>query len=321
MRIFVYGEDSFRVQEKVKWLKDGFVKKYDPTGFNVSAFPAGDAPVDPGEVLQSACSLPFLGEKRMVIVRDVLTNAKKDDESVWLAGMKRVPDSTIVIFWESADVKAFEKKALVKKLPGETHAYPFPELGGTELQKWTADRIKSRGSSIAPDALRSLVERVRGDLWQMNGETEKLVAFAGGQTITAKMVNDLVRASFEGQIFAFVDAVSHKQTAKALKMLQEERLAGTKDFYLMAMLTRQVRILLGCRSMLDQNPRVSSQEVAQELGQNPYSISKALPQARQFTFADLKAVHDLLFTFDAGTKSGRISAELAVDLVMVELMK
>lgn len=318
MLIFVYGDDSFRVQEKARELQTAFQKKFDPTGLNFASF-GSDA--KPGEVLQAVQSLPFMSQKRMVVVRDLIASTKKDGEDAWEA-LAHTPESSIVVLWETADAKTVEKKPLyaLLKAGADVHAYPFPVLEGAALSKWAADRVKARGGQIVPDALRELCDRVGGDLWQMDNEIGKLIAYASGRTIVHADVDELVRATFEGEIFALIDAVSRKQGAQAVKLLRQERWSGASDFQIFGMLARQVRILLGARALLDADPRASSQELAADLGVHPFVAQKALEQARKFTFDDLRATHDLLFSYDAGMKSGFIDADVAVDLVTARLI-
>jgi DNA polymerase III subunit delta len=324
MLIMIYGDDNFRVHEKMKQMKDAFKAKYDASGMNTSIFPSSDASkIDQGEVLQAACSYPFLADKRMVLVSDLISTQKKDTHKAWLEGFGRIPDSTIVVLHENASPASLQKKALFKELSkmSEVHTYPFPELQGSLLSGWVYSRIKQKGGTIDPSALRGLTERVGSDLWQMSHEVNKLVVHAGGDQITDVMVKDLVHASFEGQIFALMDAISKKQSSRAIQLLQEERFSGANDHYLLTMLTRQVRLLLGARAVLDKNPRATKQDVADATGSHPFAAQKALEQARSFSFPDLKKAHDLLFEYDRGMKTGRISAELAVDLVTDQLLK
>ena len=87
------------------------------------------------------------------------------------------------------------------------------------------------------------------------------------------------------------------------------------------MLLRQVRILLGVRSMLDDNPRSGKQEVASQLKLHPFVAQKALAQAKQFELDVLKNTYDLLFELDSGSKTGKIDAEMAVDLVVARMLE
>lgn len=321
MLLFVYGDDTFRVQEKVKQLVKAFREKFDSTGLNLVEFPRNKKTIELGEVMGAVHSLPFLGQRRMVVIRELIDSTKKGEMESWVDGFMRTPDSTIVVFWESTEPKALEKKPLYQELVGlaEVHRYILPQLQGTELSRWVETRVKERGGVMAASVLRGLVERIGANLWQMDNEIQKLVAYAGGQSITAAMVDELVYASFEGKIFQLIDAISQKRSADAIRLLQEERWSGVNDHYLLTMLGRQVRILLGARAMLAENPRATSQELAVMLDIHPFVAQKALTQARGFSLEHLKAVHDLLFEFDIAMKTGGIDADLAVDLTTVKL--
>ncbi len=323
MLILIYGEDSFRVAEKVRQLKDAFRQKYDPTGYNTVSFPSDDSnKLEVSEVLQSACSFPFLGSRRMVLVNGLFSFLKKTDEKIWLDGFNRMPESSIVVLWEEIETKVVEKKQWVKDFSktAEVHTYPFPVLTGSALVKWTTDRVKALGGLSDQNAIVALIERVGGDLWQMSHEIEKLGAFSHGKVITKEMVDDLVHATFEGKIFELMDAISKKQSSRAIRLLEDERSAGSDDHYLLTMLGRQVRILLGARALLDQNSNVSKQIVATELDVHPFVAQKSLEQARLFSFDDLRIAHELLFEYDLKIKTGRISADLATDLVTDHLL-
>lgn len=322
MLIFIYGDDSFRVQEKVHTLKCAFREKYDPTGLNTAEYPTEKTPkLDPGEVLGSVRSSPFLGERRLVVIRDLIAGVNKSAAGVWIGGLQDTPESSIVIFWENLSPKEIEKKAiyLALKDQAQVYSYPFPVLDGNALNQWTATRIMEQGGTIGNTVLRVLIERVGSDLWQMNHEISKLVAYAAGKEITEEMVNELVHVSFEGKIFDLIDAISQRRPSEALRLLQEERWSGVNDHYLQTMLGRQVRILLGARDLLDRNPRTSKEELAKALNIHPFVAQKALVQARGFSSEHLRVVHGLLFNFDLAVKTGRIDAELAVDLTTIKL--
>lgn len=324
MLILIYGEDSFRVTEKVKQIKEAFGKKFDPTGLNTHVFPAeGSGKLDAPQILQSVCSYPFLGSKRMVIIHGLIGSIKKTEQSVWIDGFARMPDSTIVVLWESAPATSLEKKSLFQEIAkmADVHQYSFPDLQGVALSKWVADRTSLMGGKIDLSALTTLVERVGSDLWQMSHEINKLIGYANGALITKEMVDLLVHATFEGKIFELMDAISKRQTTKAVRLLEEERASGSDDHYLLIMLGRQVQILLSARALLDENPRAGKQDLATALKIHPFVAQKAIEQARAFSTSDLIKAHDLLFEFDLKMKTGRINADLSVDLVVDQLTR
>ncbi len=322
MLLFVYGSDNFRTQEKVSQLKTAFRDKHDPRGTNIETFPGVDGKFDAPAALQSVSTMPFLSKHRMVIIRDLLSTTKKEQSPLWETGLQRIPDSTIVVLWETGDVASIEKKPLFKKLSAieGVHLYPFDELVGASLTKWIIERVKSQSGMIEPNAVRSLVERVGTELWQMHQEIDKLIAYANGRTITETMTLELVNASFEGKIFELVDALSKKDSRRAVQLLEEERFAGSEDHYILSMFSRQIRLLIGARAVLDENPRASNNDVATQLDVHPFVATKVLAQAKNFSLKKLLDAHEKLFIFDRDLKNGGIDVDLAVDLLATDLL-
>ena len=323
MLIMIYGEDSFRVQEKVQQMKQAFLEKFDGSGMNLAEFPSKENDkLESADILQAICSYPFLGLKRLVIVRGLIGSVKKADEAIWLDGMSRMPDSTITILWEDGSSQSVQKKKFFQALKQfkDVHTYSLDLLVGAALKQWISERCEQRGSRIDEPALHELVLRVGSDLWNMYQEIEKLSAYAQGTSISSDLVQQLVHASFESRIFEFMDAVSKRQRKKTVQLLEDERASGSDDHYLLTMLGRQVRILLSTRSYLDLFPQAKSADIAQAIDIHPFVAQKAIGQARAFQLAELQSAHDLLFLYDVKIKTGRMEAGIAMDLVVNSLL-
>ena len=53
---------------------------------------------------------------------------------------------------------------------------------------------------------------------------------------------------------------------------------------------------------------------------HPFVAQKSLQQARAFTLPHLKSAHDALFHYDLSLKTGKIKAEMAVDLTVAKFL-
>ena len=154
----------------------------------------------------------------------------------------------------------------------------------------------------------------------MHSEIEKLSAYTGQKPINSSDVELLVHGTFEDQIFAFVDVIAKQDRQGAVSLLKNQRLAGVEDFYLLNMLARQLRILIGTRDLIDANSSVTKQQVADKLKVHPFVAQKAIEQARHFTLETLIDAHAFLLEKDVGIKSGKISDDMAVDLSLVKFV-
>ena len=320
MLIFVYGEDTYRSLEKFKSLKEHFQSKYDPTGLNINEF--RDKP-KLGEIAQAVQSMPFMSERRFVIVEGLVSSiTTKANAAEWIDVLAKTTDSSIVMFYDEIAVKDITKRPLYKSLQKqkEVYNYPFPYLNPTEENKWIIGRVVELGGQVSPVAASMIVQMVGSDLWQVNGELEKLVAYSDGETITPDMISKLVRGRFEDRIFDFVDAVSQKRGRDVIRLIDEERQSGATDQYIMSMLARQVRILLGVKSYLEENPQVAKQTVAKELSLHPFVAGKAIAQAKNFGQSELERALIALADYDLEIKTGKIKPDFALDKFVSEIV-
>jgi DNA polymerase III subunit delta len=322
MIIFIYGDDALRVKERAEDMRLKFAEKFDPTGMNVDVFTLRESvEAIRGDVMGAAQASPFLSEKRMVVIQGLVSSLKKAESKPWVEGFSRVPSSTILIFADAVAASALEKSEIYKALKDtpDVHAYPLPQLEGSELTTWAMGRAKLHGANIAPAMLSVLLARTGSDSWRLDAELQKLAAYANGQPIDQKMITDLVRAESQADIFAFMDALSSGQPAKALAKLAEERGAGADEFQLFGMLLRQVRLLLQARDVIDRNPKAMKQDLADALFVHPFVAQKLLNEVRSWSAERLGTMHALAFKLDKAMKTG-LAPNLAVDRLVAEFL-
>ena len=259
----------------------------------------------------------------MVVIRDGFRSLKKNQEGTWEERLLKTGDSTIVIFWESTSIKDVEKHPLYKIISEKSgvYTYVFPLLQHKELISWISKCVQKYGSTIEVKAQELLALKTGSDLWQLNGEIQKLVGYADGKNISRFMVETLVHAQFSDQIFAFLDAVSQQRIIDAMQLLEEERLSGASDGYLFNMLTRQVRILLELKACLEEHPTLSKDKAASLLNLHPFVVSKTISQVKAFPLEHLKKTHDYFYELDRGMKTGRYSERMGMDLAIVALLQ
>lgn len=322
MIIFVYGEDSYSSSKHVEAMRKKFVDKFDPSGMNVSDFSTGKK-LEIGPIAQAVKSPGFMSDKRMVIVKGLLSQVtRKPDAKPWVEQLSKTPEGTILIIFDDVGAKKLEKNEIYKQLSklSDFHKYTFPTLAGGALNRWVQEESARLGLKIDSQLASKVAGLVGADLWQLSGELQKLKAYAQDSEVTNHMIELFVKANFEDAMFDFVDAVSQRQPERALKLLDSQREAGSTDFHLFAMLARQVRLLIGARDVLDRIPGASKQDVASELGVHPFVAQKMTSQARGFKMIQLKRAHDLLYDLDRGMKTGGSNPTIAVDRVVAELV-
>jgi DNA polymerase-3 subunit delta len=87
---------------------------------------------------------------------------------------------------------------------------------------------------------------------------------------------------------------------------------------LFGMVTRQFRLLLLTRELLDAGYR-GEQEIAAELKTSGFVVRKLLPQVRNFSLPQLEAVYRKLLEVDEAIKTGQTEGDVALDTLFAAL--
>jgi DNA polymerase-3 subunit delta len=129
-------------------------------------------------------------------------------------------------------------------------------------------------------------------------------------------VSLLVEDAQEQNLFAFVDDLSARRLGAALRGARALLEEGQAAPYVLFMVARQVRILLGVQELAGK--RMRPDDIAASLGQKPFVVRKAMEQARAFAPGELGRLHDRLLELDVAAKTGRIQPDTALELFVAE---
>ena len=180
-------------------------------------------------------------------------------------------------------------------------------------------RARLRSAQLTADAIDQLVAYAGNNLRLLDQELAKLATYADGAPIGDDDVFRLVAYTREASVFEMVDAVGRRDTRHALRKLHDLLNDGEAAQYLLIMIARQVRLLLLARDALDRG--VSTYDLPGELGVHPFVAQKVGDQARNFSLAGLKSLHDQLVELDWAVKSGRLAPEAGLDLLVAGLAR
>ena len=142
--------------------------------------------------------------------------------------------------------------------------------------------------------------------------------YRNGQPIKLRDVNDMVSYVREVNIFAVVDLVIENKPGEALKAIHKFLDDGNAPAYLITMIARQLRLLLMAKELKYKNK--STQEMGREVSLSGYPLKKLLAQETSFTNDGLIKMHDILLKTDYDIKTGKTSDNLALDMLILEMV-
>ena len=294
----------------------------------------GDA-VTLGELREACDTLPFLSERRLVIVTGYLTRPDKDPKrekrrkqadketlDKLTSYLDKLADTTRLIFVEEETLLASHPIVRLAERRQDGHVRAFGVPGKRDLAGWIEQRVRVKGASIEHVAAEALAEAVGENTRLLDSEIEKLITYVGDPdtTITSAHVDLLVAYTGQSNVFIMADAIGRRDGRVALRMLHkllDENPESGYPLYLLTMIVRQFRILIQVKEMSAQGLAVST--IAKRAGLRPFVADKTKRQSLNFTMGQLEAIYGRLLNTDLSIKTGKMDGVLALDMLVAAL--
>ncbi len=327
MLYVLYGEDEFSLHQTLEKIKTGIGDQTALTT-NTTVLDGQQVALDQ---LRAVCgTVPFLAEKRLVIINGLLArfeNTGKSGRQRKSAGTRQdeykilseyfsvIPDSTVLVL---IDGKIKGRNPLLRELADKAKTTFFPMLRNAGLCQWVQNRVREKGGNISSQAIDLLAAFVGGNLWVMANEIDKLVLFTSGRCIEGDDIRRVVSYAQEANVFALVDAILESKVGLAEQTLQQLLQQGAPPAYLLVMLVRQVRMMVQVKEL--RKRRKSDMEIRGKLGLfSDYALRKTLAQAERYSLTRLKEVYHKLLEADISIKTGKCEPELTLNILIAEL--
>jgi DNA polymerase-3 subunit delta len=264
------------------------------------------------EVFADACNtLPFIAQKRLVVVVDVDKAAKPFNDAIIDYLTSPSPTTVLVLTAEKlaknsrllAAINSISPKALVV-----TDTKKYGELNQI-VRKLAADK----GLNADSRAIDELVTRVGSSMLAISKELDKLATYvfaSGRKTMDCDDVKTMVKRTAETSSWDFVEAVFSRSLANALEL--RARLQSEKPHSLLALCVMRVRDLLSVRSLLDRQYT----GIAARLKRPDWQVRKLVATAQKYKTDELRQLLIWAAEYDRQMKSGS-DAELVLDQFII----
>jgi DNA polymerase III subunit delta len=197
----------------------------------------------------------------------------------------------------------------------------------TDALRWIVQESEREGVKFDPDAARELADALGADMMLIASELNKLVLYAGEkQHVTLGDVETMVLAAKQRSLYELTDAISAKDTARALKLLQGLLNAsdGGEDsaighLYMLARTFRQMAVILE-KNVRD--PRAIWQALWQGFRMPPFAAEDLIRQARRYKSSrDITRALRLIARADLELRSQPPDKRLVLERLVFDLTK
>ena len=331
----LYG-DSFLVSQAL----EGFRQQVGPSEvLEANSHYLNGARLDFGQLRAVCDAVPFLAERRLVVVEGLLglfdprsgqRRASAQDRrgaprgqgrtsvSAWEKLPKYIvdalPPTTELLFLEGRLAKG---NPLLRLLRSSINEKEYRTPVREELALWIRNRVDKKGARMAPGAISLLVRFVGDSLRTLDNELEKLALYAHGRQIEESDVRLMVSQAREASIFGAVDALLDGKPSVALKLMHHLRSDGAELTYIIAMAQRQLRLVTLARDLLDRGQRTG--EIGKRLNlTSEFVLRKTVEQARKHSLDTLEGIYRRLLEADLSVKQGRMDQDTALEILAGE---
>ena len=325
-----YGEDDFSSSEAIKPLIEA-VGPEDMRDSNITTIEGRLFSID--RFGAAAMVVPFLADRRLVIVRELLATVEgqraarrgrkiKAEGDGPAAGLTKllldIPPSTDVVFIDGKISASNPILTAIKALGSElVKAREYSPMRRDALGDWVRDRAAQKGATAESQAVIELTEIVGPNLWALDGEIEKLAIYVGHRPITLADVQALVAGNREASVFELVDAIMDKRPGTALEVCENLLNSGATGPYLISMIARQARMVAITQDLASR--KVPANEWAQRIGtSSDFVVRKTSEQARRFSPDAVRGLYRLLLETDMAMKTSDITDELALTELLAQ---
>jgi DNA polymerase III subunit delta len=306
------------------------------------------------ELQFAADSLPFLGDRRMVLVKGWLTRSlapvkapagemaastgegagegsqtegppepgsSSEFRKSLLAYLDKVPESTDLVLVEEALLPSGPILKRLLTLQGEKQAQIIvcANPARRDLPEWIRQRARQRHVPLDATAIADLAEFVGDDLRQLDSELTKLGDYTRGERpATRADVRLLVPASRAANVFEMVEALGMGNSAAAGRLLRHLLdVDGDQPLRVLGMIARQYRQLIHVKALMAR--RATDADIAKALHTQDWNVGKLKNQADKHSLDLLIARLERVAAADEAIKTGRLSDHEALDVLLAEL--
>lgn len=318
----LYGREYYLIDNAIKNFKESLNESM--IDFNLDIIDGREVFVD--QLLSSIETLPFMDDKKIIIVKDfeLLKGKRKNfsegDEKYFIDCLDNIPESTVLVFAVYGEID--KRKKIVKKIQEKGIIFNCDKISDMDLFKWTKRKFESFGVIIENSQVMYFIEsqgyRDKNSdktLSDLENEIIKISSFVGKENkVSNDIIDRLSQKKIENDIFKLIDYIGEKNSSFAIKILNDMISEGESVLGIFAMISRQFKIVLQVRSLHAKGATVN--EICDKLSLRQFMVNKALKQSRNFSEEIIIDMLNFILENDFKIKNGLIKDTLAIEILV-----
>ena len=284
------GEEEFYIDEVMDYAEKKILSEAEAQ-FNLSIFYGKDA--NWADVLNSCRRYPMFAERQVVLLKEA--QQMKDIDKLEGYIEKPLGSTIFVVSYKGKTIDGRSRIARLIKKNGEV--FLSKKIYENQLPSWTNGYVQSKGYQITPRALTLLVDHIGNDLSRIANEVEKLSINLGAEkNITEDDIEKYIGVSKEYNIFELQHALSKKDLAKAIRIIQYFE-ANPKAAPIQLALPSLYNYFTKILVIYQMNDK-SEKALRPLFYNNPFLVQQAIDMLMNYSYAEAEQVIMLLHYYN-----------------------
>ena len=315
----LHGEEPYYIDLVGNYVEHKLLSEAEK-GFNQTVLYGKDT--DIMTVLNAAKRYPMMADYQVVLVKEAqeMKWGKDDDDkksiNPLLNYLENPLPSTILVFCYKYG-KFDKRKKTYKAIEKHGLVYESAPLYDSKIPGWIENFISDKGYKASQQATLMLSEYLGNDLSKIANELEKLMLnVAPGQEITLDLIHNNIGISKEYNVFELQTALGKKDVLKVNRIINyfEANPKANPIVLMLGNLNNYFSKVLAYHYVKDK----SQQNLARELGVNPYFVKDYEMAARSYNYGKTMEIIAYLREYDLKSKGVESTADDGA--LMKELM-
>lgn len=316
---FLAGEESFLLEDCLKRIE----KKINIDDLNREIFQATES--SGRDVLNSVETLPFLTDKRIVILK-MANKLKNDDFKVIEQIIENPVDTTcfIILFPDKVKNSTSKRKDLISICEASDNCYcvDCKKMYEKDVKLFIQEEFNNRGKTIEPDVVQQIINDTGIDLLNVSSEIEKISLYLGKDK-TSVTVEDFIKISGftkEINIFMLTNAIEEKNLKYSLFIIEQMLKTGESAIALLSTISNAIRKMLTAKSLMEEK-NYTSQDALNYVRVYAYFQYKYLNNLSKYTLLHLKRCLNEILKTDIALKTGKTDDKSALENLVLFICK
>ncbi len=282
----LHGDENYFIDAVTHHLENTVVSP-ESRSFNQSVVYGKD--VSCNDVIAMARRYPMMSDFQLIVVKDA--QDLKDVEPLISYLDKPLVSTVLVLAFRKGKIDQRSKLAKVAAKYCEVH---FAKLRDYQIREWLPVFAKTKGKILDNDATNRLLDLLGADLPLIHNELEKIFATVKDEFVRINNIDEHVGFNREYNVFELQTALGARNFNKSIQIAHQMSLKMEKGE-----LMRMMPVLFSYFSkiiLLHSMELSNKQQIAANLGVNPYFLDDYMRAKANFSMLDLEwAVNQLKY--------------------------